>query len=1459
MIWFTLALFVISFLVVALLAPKPEIENARAQTLDDVSFPRATEDAPIPLILGKVRMVAPNVTWYGNFRTVPIREKIKTGLFSSTTVTVAHRYFLTMDLALAMGPGVVMREVYVDDKIAWTGTTSGAGVTAVSGIGISFGGYKEGGAMSMGGNFYSGSFDIAEQPVDPIIEGQVGVGNVPAMLGTAHISLDGELGESAQLRKMAFVLECYTNGLGLVNNGRIGDDMNPAEALYQIMTDNWRGLGIAPSLIDIASLQAIGQVLYDEGNGVSVQVTAEATGKKVVEEILRQIDGVAYQDPATGRIIFKLIRDDYDVDLLDIYDETDIIKIENFSRSGWDEVMAQVKISFPQRDKDSDAVAISQDMATAGMVGRLRSTTIAMPFCYDKNLANKLASRERAQLSVPLFRMTLQMNRNANTLRPGDVFKVSWADYGISELVMRVQEFDFGSLLDGKLVIRCLQDNFALDTVVFLPPPDSGWVAPIVDPQPIAVSDIIEMPRFFMNRLQFPIPDGNAGVIPMAIPPSTASSGFDLLAGDVSGDLDVREPQQVSYPASGTLLSGYDRLSGFSNGYDTVDGFTLINTYNAENFVAAGSEAEAKQGEVGLLYGNGEFMAFRGFIDNGNGSYTFSNIYRGLLGTSPKTHPIGTRFYQLTPDLYGLGTLDDLAEDDTLYYKLLDRVGPEAIDEAAIVEASQLMARWARRPQRVRNLQLDGNRTNIIINNSTGAVDLTFARSNREASEIAIETDPDQVPNISDALAENYDVQVYNNGILVPALGSVDNAGSPININFSATSLTGPGEIRLIAQWDYDAPIADVSNVDYAFLPVTFDQVILIAFADLWDTYGEFSPLNLKGVYGLRRRVSDYTGPLIRIRDDFDDSEQDVGQNEIGALASFTVTGNPYIVTVYDQSGEGLDVTAPTNADQPLLGAHPFRNGDYAMSWDGVDDILRGPTFNSASPNAHAIDRPMMWIGFYRTNNPSGNNEYLLSITHDVGENPALTPFAHTGFVHQNSTNAVVSTWNERDPFYVNGNLQLRGMIVYGEQDASNLGMYIPDYSGAKVIGTSLDWTVSDSSILDFSGVELKALEVGNRTDQALPFKHEIFEFGIAEKTLFTGTQATSFMNAMMKEALSRETILINDAVPSTTEWAQGGAYPASALNPDHEVYLAFYVDDETLTDVDLSFEFYDVDFVDEIGVYLNGNFVGYANTTSNNAWGSRQTFATQPVTFGWNIICVRQEQTLTFVWGVRSPQVASAVNSQKKLWASFEGADAATAYTERSYNKRSFTFVGNAQLDDAQKKFGSTSLLLDGTGDQVTLPNDADWQFGNDSFTVEGHFRWNSVAAATWLLANYSTGGNQRSWGLYWDGSDLRLVGSENGSTVVELVTPYTWTPTVNTWYHITGEFDGTTYRLYVDGVVVATGTTVRTLHNSTDLLRIGAAGGSSLLFNGWIDEVKIYKGKALYAGTMIANGSEF
>jgi hypothetical protein len=61
------------------------------------------------------------------------------------------------------------------------------------------------------------------------------------------------------------------------------------------------------------------------------------------------------------------------------------------------------------------------------------------------------------------------------------------------------------------------------------------------------------------------------------------------------------------------------------------------------------------------------------------------------------------------------------------------------------------------------------------------------------------------------------------------------------------------------------------------------------------------------------------------------------------------------------------------------------------------------------------------------------------------------------------------------------------------------------------------------------------------------------------------------------------------------------------------------------------------------------------------------------------------------------------------------------------------------------------------------------------------------------------------------------------------------------NTWAHLAATYDGTTIRLYVNGVQVATGAQTAAISTSTSALAIGANFYGEY-FNGLIDEVRIY-----------------
>jgi hypothetical protein len=76
-------------------------------------------------------------------------------------------------------------------------------------------------------------------------------------------------------------------------------------------------------------------------------------------------------------------------------------------------------------------------------------------------------------------------------------------------------------------------------------------------------------------------------------------------------------------------------------------------------------------------------------------------------------------------------------------------------------------------------------------------------------------------------------------------------------------------------------------------------------------------------------------------------------------------------------------------------------------------------------------------------------------------------------------------------------------------------------------------------------------------------------------------------------------------------------------------------------------------------------------------------------------------------------------------LHSHFNGTNASTTFVDESYRgttptAKTFTAVGNAQLSTAQAKFGSASLLLDGTGDCATVPDHTDFDFADKEYTID-------------------------------------------------------------------------------------------------------------------------------------------
>ena len=174
----------------------------------------------------------------------------------------------------------------------------------------------------------------------------------------------------------------------------------------------------------------------------------------------------------------------------------------------------------------------------------------------------------------------------------------------------------------------------------------------------------------------------------------------------------------------------------------------------------------------------------------------------------------------------------------------------------------------------------------------------------------------------------------------------------------------------------------------------------------------------------------------------------------------------------------------------------------------------------------------------------------------------------------------------------------------------------------------------------------------------------------------------------------------------------------------------------------------------------------------------------------------------------------------------------------------------GDAKLSTAEKKFGTASLALDGTGAYVTHPLAPDFGFGTGNFTIEA-----------WIKPAVNTGvrpiidlrlGSANNILIYLNGPDIRV--NSQDATVITGSAAITST---TQWYHIALSKSGSNTRLYVDGTQVGSTYTDNNSYAQTSLL-IGVNTILASYFNGYIDDVRISKGVARYTTTFTAPTAE-
>lgn len=271
-------------------------------------------------------------------------------------------------------------------------------------------------------------------------------------------------------------------------------DMNPAHIIRECLTDPDWGMGYNEADIDDVAFMAAADTLFSEGMGISLLWTSEIEIGEFITEVLKHIEASLYVDRKSGKFVLKLVRDDYDPNTLLELGEDQIDKVEDFKRAQFGELTTSVSVKYWDGVNNVEGMVSVQDIALEKMQGAAINTATVYHGFQSAALALRAAQRDLRTLSSQLCSCTIYADRTAKDLQVGDVFRLTWPDYGITKLVMRVAGIAYGDGRNNRIRINAAEDVFRLDDLPLTAVNPPAWEDPGGPAQVAARRKVYEVP-----------------------------------------------------------------------------------------------------------------------------------------------------------------------------------------------------------------------------------------------------------------------------------------------------------------------------------------------------------------------------------------------------------------------------------------------------------------------------------------------------------------------------------------------------------------------------------------------------------------------------------------------------------------------------------------------------------------------------------------------------------------------------------------------------------------------------------------------------------------------------------------------------------------------------------------------------------------------------------------------------
>tara|TARA_Y100000004_G_scaffold58376_1_gene64986 strand:+ start:1466 stop:4291 length:2826 start_codon:yes stop_codon:yes gene_type:complete len=168
---------------------------------------------------------------------------------------------------------------------------------------------------------------------------------------------------------------------------------------------------------------------------------------------------------------------------------------------------------------------------------------------------------------------------------------------------------------------------------------------------------------------------------------------------------------------------------------------------------------------------------------------------------------------------------------------------------------------------------------------------------------------------------------------------------------------------------------------------------------------------------------------------------------------------------------------------------------------------------------------------------------------------------------------------------------------------------------------------------------------------------------------------------------------------------------------------------------------------------------------------------------------------------------------------------------------------IGNAQIDTAVKKYGTGSMEFDGTGDYLETVNNSNVNFGSDAFTIESWVYRDAAPSGgiePIISGNTTTDSGNDTFSFHISTSRYFQFGNGTTYTTSDTIFP------LDQWVHLAVSYDGTTLKMFQDGVEVASA--ARSYSFDFERFKISRTRSNSRESDQYLDDLRVTRGVARY-----------